>query len=157
MLEVLHGVVDRQARGHDAARRVDVQEAVALGVLGLEEEQLSDEQVRHRVLDGVPDEDDPFLEQAREDVVGALAARGLLDDHRDVARRGHGRRLIRTEGTPRLMVSALEECTAAHRSRCSIFITRIGSRSGSGAKASLRPWGIWSTVVPVRWPTKKAI
>src|SRR5437870_8600863 len=89
MLEVLHGVVDRQARGHDAARRVDVQEAVALGVLGLEEEQLGDDEVRHRVLDGVPDEDDPLLEEAREDVVGALAAPGLLDDHRHEIHRRH--------------------------------------------------------------------
>src|SRR5712692_1875046 len=32
-LEVLHGVVDREARGHDATRRVDVQVDVALRIL----------------------------------------------------------------------------------------------------------------------------
>src|SRR5688572_19695081 len=72
--EVLHRVVDRQAGGDDAAGRVDVEVDVALGVLRLEEQQLGDDQVGHRVLDGVPDEDDPLLEQAREDVVGALAS-----------------------------------------------------------------------------------
>jgi CubicO group peptidase (beta-lactamase class C family)/catechol 2,3-dioxygenase-like lactoylglutathione lyase family enzyme len=39
------------------------------------------DEVGHRVLDGVADEDDPFLEQAREDVVRALAAVRLFDDH----------------------------------------------------------------------------
>jgi hypothetical protein len=88
-LQVLHRVVDRETRGHDTTRRVDVQVDVPLGILGFEEEQLGDDQVGHRVLDGVPDEDDPFLQEPREDVVGALASAGLLDDHRYVVRRRH--------------------------------------------------------------------
>ncbi len=69
-------------RVDDAARRVDVQADVLLRVLGLEEEQLRDDEVRDVVLDRVAQEDDPFLEQARVDVVGALASAGGLDDHR---------------------------------------------------------------------------
>ena len=37
---------------------------------------------RHVVLDRPGDEDDALLQQPRIDVVGALAAVGLLDDHR---------------------------------------------------------------------------
>ena len=40
------------------------------------------DQRRHVVLDRTGDEDDPLLQQARIDVVGALAAVGLLDHHR---------------------------------------------------------------------------
>src|SRR5438093_1334172 len=82
--------------GLASAGGVDVQEAVAFGVLGLEEQQLGDDQIRHVVLDHVADENDPFLEQAREDVVGTLASTGLLDDHRHVVPR-------RQSHTPRVL------------------------------------------------------
>ena len=41
-----------------------------------------------------PDEDDVVLEEARVDVVGALAAGRLLDDHRD--ERARERRCLRS-------------------------------------------------------------
>ena len=81
--QVLHGVVDREAGVHDAAGRVDVQADVLLRVLGLEEQQLGDDQVRQVVLDRVTEEDDPLAEQARVDVVRAFPTTGGFDDHRD--------------------------------------------------------------------------
>ena len=81
--QVLHRVVDREARGHLAAGRVDVQADVLLRILGLEEQQLGDDQVGEVVLDRVAQEDDPFAQQARVDVVGALPPAGGLDDHGD--------------------------------------------------------------------------
>jgi len=68
---------------------VDVEVDVLVGVLGLEEEQLGDDDVRHVVVDLRPQHHDPVLEQAAVDVVHPLAPMGLLDDvgSRDV---GHG-------------------------------------------------------------------
>ena len=80
--QVLHRVVDREPGGHDAAGRVDVQADVALRVLGLEVEQLGDDEVGHVVLDRVAQEDDPLLEEPAVDVVGPFAATRGLDDHR---------------------------------------------------------------------------
>ena len=50
----LHRVVDREPGRGRAARAVDVEVDVLLGILGLEEQQLRDDQVRHHVVDGVP-------------------------------------------------------------------------------------------------------
>ena len=46
-------------------------------------QQLGDDQVRDLVVDRSAEEHDAFCEQARVDVERALAARGLLDHHRD--------------------------------------------------------------------------
>ncbi len=46
-------------------------------------QELGDDQVRDLVVDRRAEEDDALGEQARVDVERALAARGLLDDHRD--------------------------------------------------------------------------
>src|SRR6476659_8608378 len=46
-------------------------------------EELGDDQVRDLVVDRRPQEDDPLVEQPGVDVEGALAARGLFDDHGD--------------------------------------------------------------------------
>ena len=82
-LDVLHRVVDREAGRHRAPGRVDVEEDVLLRVLGLEEEELRDDQVRQVVADGRAQDDDAVAEQPRVDVVGALTAAGLLNDDRD--------------------------------------------------------------------------
>ena len=99
-LDVLHHVVDRHARVGQASRRVDVEVDVPLGVLGLEEEHLRDDQVGHLVVDLLAEEDDPLAQQLRVDVEGPVAPVPLLDDGGDqhlvqavvVARRGraHG-------------------------------------------------------------------
>ena len=59
-----------------------------LGVVGLEEQQLGDDDVRDVVVDRRAEEHDPVHEQPREDVVGPLAAAGALDDVRRIER-GH--------------------------------------------------------------------
>src|SRR5215216_2253269 len=78
----LHGVVDRQPRGHDPARRVDVERNLLLRVLGLEEEQLRDDERGRVVLDRPGEEDDALAQEPRIDVERALAAVRLLDHHR---------------------------------------------------------------------------
>jgi hypothetical protein len=87
-VQVLHRVVDREPRRDAAARRVDVQEDVAVLVVRLEEEQLRDDDVRDVVIDRCAEEDDAVHQQAREDVIAALAAAGALDDRRHVDRHG---------------------------------------------------------------------
>src|SRR5581483_5786230 len=79
-LDVLHGVVDREAGGHRAARRIDVHVDVLLRVLGLEEEQLRDHQVREVITDRRTEDDDAIAKKPRVDVVGTLSASRLLDD-----------------------------------------------------------------------------
>ncbi len=82
-LDELHRVVDRKARVHRAAGRVDVDRDVLLGILGLQVQQLGDDQVRDLIVDGRAEEDDPLVEQTAVDVERSLSARGLLDDHWD--------------------------------------------------------------------------
>src|SRR5207247_8120230 len=82
-LDELHGVVDGEAGVDVAARRVDVDRDVLVRILRLEMEKLRHDQVRDLVVDGRAEEDDPLVEQARVDVERALAARGLLDHHRN--------------------------------------------------------------------------
>lgn len=51
------------------------------GVLRFEEEKLSNDYGGGVIGDGAIDADDALFEETREDVVGALAAGGVLDDH----------------------------------------------------------------------------
>src|SRR3954468_1426253 len=88
-LDELHRVVDREAGVDRAARRVDVDRDVLVRVDGLEVQQLGDDEVRDLIVDRLAEEDDPLVEQAREDVVLALAAGAALDDGGD---EGHGAR-----------------------------------------------------------------
>ena len=82
-LDELHRVVDREAGVDRAAGAVDVDRDVLVGVLGLEVQQLGDDQVGDRVVDRRAEEDDPLVEQAAVDVELALPARGPLDHHRN--------------------------------------------------------------------------
>ena len=81
-LDELHRVVNRQPGRNRPARAVDVEQDVLVGILGLEEQHLRDDQIGDLVVDRRADEDDAVLQQPRKDVVGALAAVGLFDDHR---------------------------------------------------------------------------
>ena len=93
-LDELHRVVDRQARAHRPARRIDVQRDVLFGILGLEEQQLGDDDVGHVVLDRTHGEHHTLLEKARIDVVRAFATRGLLHDNRHQIQRAFVHRLL---------------------------------------------------------------
>ena len=82
-LDILHRVVDCHASRHTAAGGVDIELDVLVGVLGLEKQQLRNDQARGRVVDLFAEEDDTVFQQAGENVVGALAAVGLFNDVRD--------------------------------------------------------------------------
>src|SRR6266571_4301561 len=121
----LHGVVDGHARRGHASGAVDVDVDVLLRVLGFEEEELGDDQVRHHVVDGGAYEDDVVLQQARVDVVGPLAARGLLDHHGD-------------EG-PRIGRGHAKSSLALALSKSRVFSSRIRARSASSSPS----FSIW--------------
>ena len=67
----------------DPPGRVDVEMDVLLGVLGLQEQELRDHEIRDVVVDGAAEEDDAVAQQPRVDVEGALAALALLDHVRN--------------------------------------------------------------------------
>lgn len=52
-------------------------------VFGLEEEELSDDDMGRIVIDGAIDANDSFFEKPGEYIVGSLSSRGVLYDHRD--------------------------------------------------------------------------
>ena len=79
----LHRVVDRHAGVDRAAGRVDVEVDVLVGVVGLQVDELGDDQVGRFLVDLSAEKHDAVVEQSRVDVERALAARGLLDDHRN--------------------------------------------------------------------------
>ena len=109
-LDELHGVVDGQAGVHRAAGAVDVEADVLVGVVGLEVDELGDDEVGDLVVDRRAEEDDPLVEQARVDVEGALAAARLLDDHRN---QWHSRLHPSLQGYDRLCHSSLCRDTQA--------------------------------------------
>src|SRR5450631_759302 len=80
-LDELHGVVNCEARGDGAARRIDVQLNVFFGVFGLKKEHLCGGQVGDVVVNRRANKDDVLFEQPRIDIVSALAAAGLFDHH----------------------------------------------------------------------------
>src|SRR5207237_566411 len=69
-------------------------------VLLLEEEELGDNQVGELVVHLFAEEDDAILEQARIDIVCALTARALLDDHWDERRSRCGQHRRSPPGVP---------------------------------------------------------
>src|SRR5882672_11744787 len=80
--DVLHGVVDGEARGHLAAWAVDVEGDLLVGVLRLQEQQLRNDEVCDLVVDRRSDENDALFQEPRVDVEGALSASRVLDHHR---------------------------------------------------------------------------
>src|SRR3990167_2740464 len=87
-LDELHGVVDRHTRRHRTTWRVDVKVNVLIRIFRFKEQQLRTDQVGHVVLYRADKKDHSLLEQARIDIVSALTASRLLDDHRYQAASG---------------------------------------------------------------------
>lgn len=75
--------------GDGAAGGVEVHVDRFGGVLGLEEEELGNDDVGGVVGDGAIDAHDSLLEEAGEDIVGALASRRVLYHHGDEAVPAH--------------------------------------------------------------------
>ena len=79
-LDEVHGVVNRHAGGYAAAGAVDVEIDVFVGVFAFEKQKLRHHQIGGVVVDFADQKDNPFFEQARVDVEGALAAAALFDN-----------------------------------------------------------------------------
>src|SRR4029078_995388 len=77
---------DREQTRDLAAGRVDVHDDVFFRILGLEDEQLRDQEVRDAVVDGRAEEDDAIVRETRIRIPFHAAPRGVLDEsrHRDV-------------------------------------------------------------------------
>ena len=86
-LDVLHGVVDRHGARNDPAGRIDVDVDVPFGIIGLEEQELGDDDVRDIISDRRAKEYDAVHKEAREDVVRALPSTRALDYVRRIDRR----------------------------------------------------------------------
>src|SRR5437588_6658158 len=79
-MDVTHGVVDRESCRERAARAVDVNADLLVRVLAVEKEQLRDHEVGDVIIDLAAQKNDAVAQQPGVDVVGALTARGALDD-----------------------------------------------------------------------------
>ena len=79
-LNEVHGVQNCQAGVDLATGRIDVERDILLGILALKMQQLGNDQVGADGVDLLAQEDDAIVEQARIDIVAALAARRLLDN-----------------------------------------------------------------------------
>src|SRR3954471_1577939 len=136
-----HRVVDGQARVDVATGRVDVERDVLVGVVGLEVQELRDDDVRDLVVDRGADHHDAVVEQPRVDVERALAARGLLDHHSD--ERAHAGTASRTGSST---------CTGTPYSRSPSVsaVTAGGTKISAGRAQAARQPCAPSTVAPQR-------
>src|SRR5437773_10769858 len=94
-------------------------------------EELGDDEVRDLVVDRGAQKDDPLVEQARVDVEGALAARGLLDHHGN--QRTHAGSLlpgVHNFVTPSgFSFSGVQSFSRARASSTGILLTSAATRS----------------------------
>jgi hypothetical protein len=79
----LHGVVDGESGRNTAPRRIYVKVDILFGVRHLKEQQLSNDQIRHHIIDWGAEKDDAINEQTRINVVATFTAARLLDYHWD--------------------------------------------------------------------------
>ena len=82
VVDELHGVINREAGGDGAARRVDVELDVFFRVFAREKEHLRDDQVRDLIVDRRSKKDNVVAQQTGVNVVGAFAPARLLNHHR---------------------------------------------------------------------------
>ena len=83
ILYILHRVVDRHPRRDRTARRVDVELDVLFRIFLRQKQHLRDDQVGDVVVYRRANKDDIVAEQTGVNVIGSLAAPGLLDYHRN--------------------------------------------------------------------------
>src|SRR3954451_20298588 len=162
-LDELHRVVDREAGVDAAARRVDVDRDVLVGVLALQMEQLGHDEVCDLVVHRRPEENDALVEQTGGDVERAFTTRGLLDNHRD--KWAHGPRFGSLSAAPvlpggwrasLLMVGfrrkGLERYWPGVQSRPP---APSSSSPDSGVQSNLRAWAC-STEIGLAWSTSQS-
>jgi hypothetical protein len=118
------------ARDH-AARTIDVEHDLFVGILALEEEKLSDDDIRDVVVDLSPKEDDPVLQEPTEDVPVAFAAVRRFDDRRvrdEISRRPTRRERLEDADSLGTVFGTLANMATSP----SQFDFRLGARSSSG-------------------------
>mmetsp|Transcript_4896 Transcript_4896/g.11680 ORF Transcript_4896/g.11680 Transcript_4896/m.11680 type:complete len:333 (+) Transcript_4896:1313-2311(+) len=84
--DIAHGVVHGHSRCDGSPRAVNVHVEGAIGVLGLQKQELCRHHGGHLVGDLTVNTDDPFAEQPRVDIEGALAGRPALQNDGDGVR-----------------------------------------------------------------------
>lgn len=82
-LHELHGVINSHAGADGPARGIDVELDIFLTVFVVKEEHLSDDDVGQVVVNGIAEKNNPVFQQARINIVGALAVPGFFDDRGD--------------------------------------------------------------------------
>ena len=130
----LHRVVDGEQRRDVATGAVDVDVDVLVGVLGLEVDQLGADQAGDLVVDRRLQEDDVLLEQPAVEVVGPLAAAGLLDDVGDEV-------VLGVHAWSAVSPSGLVIVLVRHRRRRGGCRRRRGRGRGSRSRSSALPSG----------------
>ena len=135
----LHRVVHRKPGADRPPGGIDVQGDVLVRVLRLQEQDLRHHQVGHVVVDAAHDEDHPLLEQARIDVVRALAARALLHHHGDVLGLDVRHRPVRSPSCSSVMRSFFTvACSSTQRMITSQVASRSRCPRTSGFRRALR-------------------
>src|SRR6185503_2525075 len=128
-------------------------------VLGLQEQKLSHDKGRNPVLDRPGDEDDPFLQEPRVDVVGPFATVGLFDHH------GHQIVHIGIDGISHFVSLTRIMSARLALPACAMIYFPTGRRASLGrqdmaaktwqASHGSKPWSvIWPLMQPNRHPYK---
>ena len=81
-LDIVHGVKDRHACGHAAARAVDVKRNIAVRVFHFQKQKLRDHQISGIIVNFPAQENNPVLQKAGVNIEGAFSPVGLFDHHR---------------------------------------------------------------------------
>ena len=81
---VLHGVINSHACTYTATGAIDVQMDIFVRIFRFQKEQLSNDNIRHVVIDGSGHKNYSVFEQTRVNVIGTFSAAGLFNDDRNV-------------------------------------------------------------------------
>ena len=79
----LHRVVNRQAGGNVASRRIDIQVNVLFLIRHLQKKQLGNDYISHGIIYRRAQKNDPILEQTRINIVHSLPPAGFFNHHRN--------------------------------------------------------------------------
>src|SRR6267143_2139161 len=134
-MDVAHRVVDREPRGQRAARTVDVDADLFVGILAVEKEQLGDHQVRDVVIDLAAEKDDAVAQQTGVDVVRALSARRGLDD---AGYECHEEPPYRSTVNPIRRLAALAWVAARYKLKCATLRRACGRRLAVAIRSCIR-------------------
>src|SRR3712207_620347 len=147
-----HRVVDGHQRRERAAGRVDVDRDVAVGVVGLQRDQLGHDVVGRRVVDLHPEEDDPLLEElvVRVGLLHAVAG-PLHEGGQHVTAGGHLEAHVSSPPNRQLSVTGLAWSVMA--ARLTTWSTKPYSRASCAVNQRSRSES--SLIRSIGWPVWK--